>query len=156
MRIAIFALTLAVSTLWAAPAETRPSPPVSETKPVESDPKKVMLAKLIDAGILMLEGKAYQQFIQAFVSDEDRRGFEKAFGKKGFVDYNEWGKEKGEAMLRVLKQLQGKDPLWFGEKACFANENLPKKNFSFSFTRGAWYIENHSNCPTIEIKKTTP
>jgi len=157
MRIALFALFFTVMALFAAPApapaEFKVDPVVPETKPAETDPRKIMLARLIDAGVLMLEGKAYRQFIQAFVDDEDRRGFEKVFGKKGFVDYNEWGRDKGEAMLRVLKLIQGKEPLWFGEKACFANENLPKKNFSFAFAKGAWYIENRSNCPTIEIKK---
>lgn len=150
MRIVFSALFLIATALSAAP-----SPAPVENKPVgvETNPKKVMLMKLIEAGILMLEGGAYQQFIQAFVGDEDRRRFEQAYSKNGPVNYEQWGRDKGEAMLRVLKQLQGKEPVWFGEKACFANDNLPKKNFSFAFTRGAWFIENHSNCPTIEIKK---
>ena len=125
----------------------------SSPRLLNTDPKKIMLLKLIDAGVLMLEGRAYQQFIQAFVGDEDRRRFEQAYSKTGSVDYILWGRDKGEAMLGVLRQIQGKDPIWFGEKACFPSESLPKKSFSFAFTRGAWFIENHSNCPTIEIKK---
>lgn len=157
MRFALVFGFFAVTAVLAAPAENKvPTVPPVEVKAPEADPKKTMLLKLIDAGVLMLEGKAYQQFIQAFVGDEDRRRFEQAYSKTGPVDYAQWGRDKGEAMLRVLKQLQGKEPVWFGEKACFPNESLPKKSFSFAYNKGAWFIENHSNCPTIEIKKVNP
>jgi hypothetical protein len=138
-------------------AQSTPAMPPAELKPVEKtveiDPRKVMLMKLIDAGILMLEGKAYQQFIQAFVGDEDRRRFEQAFSRNGPVNYEAWGKEKGEQMLRVLKTISGKEPIWLMDHACFVNENAPSQKFSFAYSKGAWFIENHSKCPMPETKK---
>src|SRR5262249_16322222 len=101
------------------------------------------------AGILMLEGRAYQQFIQAFVNSEDRRRFEQAYTKNGSVDYENWGRDKGEAMLKVLRQLEAQTPYWIVDRACFLGENLPKQKFSFLFAKGGWFIENHSNCPTL-------
>jgi hypothetical protein len=53
------------------PTAVVPAMPPVVTQP--PDPRKLMLKNLIQAGILMLEGKAYRQFIQAFVDDEDRR-----------------------------------------------------------------------------------
>lgn len=149
MRSAIFFLFCLIPVI----AQSTPAqPPVEITAP-ESDPRKTMLLKLIEAGVLMLEGKAYQQFIQAFVGEEDRRRFEQAYSKNGPVNYEVWGKDKGEQMLKVLKAISGREPLWIGERACFVNENVPTQKFSFSFTKGAWFIENHSKCPVPESKK---
>jgi len=144
------------------PADKAPleaPPPVS---PGEKNPRKLMLEKLIQAGILMLEGGAYRQFIQAFVSDEDRRRFEKAYAKSGPVDYARWGVEKGEPMLAILRQLAASEPQWLGLRACYAAEGLPQQRFSFLFNGDGWFIENRSACPAAEKKtpaepaKTSP
>lgn len=132
----------------AAPAT--PTPPPAVVTP--ADPRKLMLQNLLKAGILMLEGKAYRQFIQAFVDDEDRRRFEQAFGKNGYVDYNAWGKEKGEHMLAVLRRISLQEPVMAANRACFRAEDIPKGKFSFVFTKGSWFIENKSQCPASTVE----
>lgn len=115
-----------------------------------------MLKNLMQAGILMLEGRAYRQFIQAFVDDEDRRRFEKAFGKDGQVDYNAWGKEKGEQMLLVLRKISLQDPVMSANRACFRVDDVPQGKFSFVFTKSSWFIENKSQCPASTVEGKQP
>jgi hypothetical protein len=125
-------------------ASSEAIPPVS---PEDKNLREVMLEKLIQAGILMLEGGAYRQFIQTFVTDEDRRRFEKAYAKNGPVDYARWGVEKGQPMLAILRQLAVSEPQWLGQRACYAAEGLPQQRFSFLFNGDGWFIENRSACP---------
>jgi hypothetical protein len=114
------------------------------------DEREVMLKNLIEAGILMLEGKAYEQFIQAFVSPEDRRRFEQSQQKHGGVNYPVWGKEKGARLLQVLKNISVKDFTIENNKVCFRSEVAPSGAFSFTYSKGVWYIENQPKCPAVK------
>ena len=138
------------TTAPASPPVVTPISPAIVAPP--ADPRKLMLNNLLKAGILMLEGKAYRQFIQAFVDDEDRRRFEQAVGKNGYVDYNAWGKEKGEHMLAVLRRISLQDPVMAANRACFRADDIPKGKFSFVFTKGSWFIENKSQCPASAVE----
>ena len=135
--------TLAGPILAVDDAAAGPTAPVAA--PI--DEREIMLKNLIEAGILMLEGKAYEQFIQAFVSPEDRRRFEQAYAKQGGVNYPVWGKEKGTRLLQVLKNISVKDFTIENSKVCFRTEVAPSGVFSFAYSKGAWYIENQAKCP---------
>ena len=127
-------------------AETPASKGSISTPAAKIDEREVMLRNLIDAGVLMLEGKAYEQFIQAFVSPEDRRRFEQAYAKQGGINYEVWGSEKGVKLLNVLKQISVKDIVIKDNKACYRTDAAPSGAFSFAYTKGAWYIENQAKC----------
>jgi hypothetical protein len=125
-------------------------PPATKTSisspAAKIDEREVMLRNLIDAGVLMLEGKAYEQFIQAFVSPDDRRRFEQAYAKQGGINYEVWGSEKGTRLLNVLKQISVKDIVIKDNKVCYRTDAAPSGAFSFAYTKGAWYIENQAKC----------
>ncbi len=142
------AAILTLSAAFAAPAGAVDEPPQGQAPAaLQTDEREVMLKNLIEAGILMLEGKAYEQFIQAFVSPDDRRRFEQAYAKQGGVNYEVWGKEKGVRLLQVLKQISVKDFTIQKSKVCFRTDAAPSGVFSFAYTKGAWYIENQAKCP---------
>lgn len=130
-----------------AAAETPASKNSASPPVIKVDEREVMLRNLIDAGILMLEGKAYEQFVQAFVSPEDRRRFEQAYAKQGGVNYEVWGREKGTRLLNVLKQISVKDIVIKDNKVCYRTDAAPSGSFSFAYTKGAWFIENQAKCP---------
>ncbi len=140
-------------------AQGMPAKPASEPVTVApvvktvTEERKETLKKLIDAAVLMLEAKAYRQFIQAFVDDEDRRRFEQAYTRSGAVNYDEWGKDKGVQMLKVLRQIAAMDPVMTEMRACYAMPDIPRGKFSFVFIKGAWFIENKSVCPAEILKK---
>ncbi|AFM14611.1 hypothetical protein [Turneriella parva] len=137
-------------------AAEAPAAKNSASSPVAKiDEREVMLRNLIDAGVLMLEGKAYEQFIQAFVSPEDRRRFEQAYAKQGGINYEVWGSEKGVKLLNVLKQISVKDIVIRDNKACYRTDAAPSGTFSFAYTKGAWYIENQAKC-AVDKPAPTP
>jgi hypothetical protein len=143
--------------LFAQPVPAKPAGEAVAVAPVAKTPdqeRKETLKKLIDAAVLMLEAKAHRQFIQAFVEDEDRRRFEQAYTRNGAVNYDEWGKEKGVQMLKVLRQIAAMDPTMTEMRACFAVPDIPRGRFSFVFLKGAWFIENKSVCPAEILKKS--
>ncbi|HRP70093.1 MAG TPA: hypothetical protein PLY93_11220 [Turneriella sp.] len=114
--------------------------------------RKAMLPKLIDAGILMLEGSAYHQFIRTFVDEEEMQRFKASYTENDKVEYMRWGREKGAAILRLLRTLRSTQPDWVEDRACFYTAELGTKSFSFVYQHNAWFIENHSECP----KKALP
>ncbi len=118
--------------------------PLAEPVPVPAPSRELMLKNLVQAGILMLEGGAYRQFVQTFLREEERSRFEKDFGKGGAINYTEWGSQKGERLLKVMKAIADKTPVVTAERACFAAADAPGAYFSFLFEQGGWYIENNS------------
>jgi len=150
--IALLALSLADLAAVDAPAVKNPAPTAVA---VTIDEREVMLRNLIDAGVLMLEGKAYEQFIQAFVSPEDKRRFELAYAKQGGVNYEVWGSDKGKRLLNVLKQISVKDIVIKDNKVCYRTDAAPSGSFSFAYSKGTWYIENQAKCP-VEKAAGTP
>jgi len=146
-------ILLFMATIHLLSAQPAPALP---NKPVAVDDRKTMLKNLIEAGVLLLEGKAYRQFIQAFVDEEDRRKFEQAFGKNGQIDYSEWGQQKGDAMLDVLRTIRDMEPVLMANRACYVSDDIPRGKMSFIFTKGGWFIENKSPCPESAARKPAP
>jgi len=151
MGLALATLALADLAAVDAPAAENPTPAAVA---VTIDEREVMLRNLIDAGVLMLEGKAYEQFIQAFVSPEDKRRFEQAYAKQGGVNYEVWGSEKGKRLLNVLKQISVKDIVIKDNKVCYRTDAAPSGSFSFAYSKGTWYIENQAKCPAEKAAAT--
>jgi hypothetical protein len=104
------------------------------------------LRKLIDAGVLMLEARAYEQFIRTFVPESDRGKFEKAYTREGAVDYQLWWQEKGSRLLNVLRSLGGAEAVVTPSRVCFFPAGETKPLLSFIQVRSMWLIENHSRC----------
>lgn len=155
IRLCMFFSVLCATTTMAAPQEAKEKPIIFD----EHAERKAMLPKLIDAGILMLEGKAYHQFIYTFIDAENLPRFEANYTKDGVVDYARWGREKAFSVLRLLRGLRGTYPRWEGERACFGIGGMDDKSFSFIYIKDAWYIENHSACPVrhkVEPEKKLP
>ena len=128
--------------------------PLAEPVPVPAPSREMMLKNLVQAGILMLEGGAYRQFVQTFLREEERGRFEKDFGKGAAINYAEWGSQKGERLLKVMKAVADKTPVVTAERACFAAADAPGGYFSFLHEQGGWYIENNSRkCqPSTPVK----
>lgn len=118
------------------------TPPQSEPVPVPPS-RETMLRNMVQAGILMLEGGAYRQFVQTFLREEERSRFEKDFGRGSSVNYAEWGSQKAERLLKVLKSIAGKTPVMTAERACYSTPDAPGDYFSFLYEQGGWYIENN-------------
>jgi hypothetical protein len=127
------------------PTAEMPAKPVLPVDPHAE--RKRMLTKLIDAAILMLDAKAYEQFVLAFFVEEDRKRFEKVFFRKGKIDYVAWGKKNGAKILEMLRRIAITDPAWVVDRACFPLDYETGATFSFLFNDGAWDMENHSACP---------
>lgn len=104
------------------------------------------LRKLIDAAVLMLEAQAYEQFTRAFLSENDRGRFEKAYTRAGGVDYAAWGAQKAGPLLTRLRGLSEAEAVVSPVQVCFflPGETLPL--LSFVQVRGMWLLENSSRC----------
>lgn len=135
-------------TLLKAPLAAQAEPNDSETKKIiyEKHTPPLALRKLIDAAVLMLEARAYEQFIRTFVPESDRGKFEKAYRREGSVDYTLWGQEKGSKLLNILRKLSSAEAVVDAERVCFfpPGENTPL--LSFIAVRSMWLIENNSRC----------
>lgn len=129
--------------------------PKADSAPVPAPSRELMLKNLVQAGILMLEGGAYRQFVQTFLREEERSRFEKDFGKGENVNYDEWGAQKADRLLKVLKAIADKNPVITAERACFAATDAPGAYFSFLFEKGGWYVENNGRkCQPAAPAKT--
>ncbi|MCX7632371.1 MAG: hypothetical protein N2Z22_03450 [Turneriella sp.] len=104
------------------------------------------LRKTIQAGILLLEARAYEQFIRVFLSEKDFRKFAENYERPGGVDYARWAAEKSEKVLTLLRSLEASEAVNEGMRVCFyrRGENAPL--ISFYQERGMWLIENKSRC----------
>ena len=129
--------------------------PKQEPLPVSPPSRETMLKNLVQAGVLMLEGGAYRQFVQTFLREEERSRFEKDFGKGENVNYDDWGTQKADRLLKVLKSIADKSPVITAERACFVATDAPGAYFSFLFEKGGWYIENNGRkCQPATPAKT--
>lgn len=129
--------------------------PKQEPVPASAPNRETMLKNLVQAGILMLEGGAYRQFVQTFLREEERARFEKDFGKGETANYEEWGSQKADRLLKVLKGIADKSPTLTAERACFVATDAPGAYFSFLFEKGGWYIENNGRkCQPAAPAKT--
>ncbi len=104
------------------------------------------LRKLVDAAVLMLEARAYEQFIRTFVPESDRAKFEKAYTREGSVDYALWGQEKGSRLLNVLRGLSSAEAVISAGRVCYFPPGETKPLLSFIQVRSMWLIENNSRC----------
>ncbi|MFZ5627479.1 MAG: hypothetical protein ACOY5B_00005 [Spirochaetota bacterium] len=112
------------------------------------------LRKLIDAAVLMLEARAYEQFIRTFVPESDRGKFEKAYTREGGVDYALWGQEKGSRLLTVLRSLGSAEAWVSPTRVCYFPAGESKPLLSFIQVRSMWLIENSSRCPERKPAKS--
>lgn len=127
-------------------AQSEPSAGETEKIVYEKHTPPLALRKLIDAAILMLEAKAYEQFIRTFVPENDRGKFEKAYRREGIVDYALWGQEKGSKLLNVLRKLSSSEAVVAPERVCFFPPGETTPLLSFIAVRSMWLIENSSRC----------
>jgi len=104
------------------------------------------LRKMVDAAILMLEARAYEQFIRTFVAESDRRKFEKAYTREDRVDYERWGEEKAGKLLNNLRSLAAAEAVVKSTKVCYYKPGERESFFSFVRQRGMWLIENNPRC----------
>lgn len=144
----LFTGTLVAADTPVAPKAAEPeAPPVA---PIKAKEGRVLpplaLRKLVQASILMLEAKAYEQFIRAYISDTDRPRFEKQFEKDGRVDYAEWGAQKADRLLGVLRSLAEAEVLVEPGRVCYFFADDTRPALSFISVRGMWLIENSTKC----------
>lgn len=111
------------------------------------------LRKLVDAAVLMLEARAYEQFIRTFVPESDRGKFEKAYTREGMVDYPLWGQEKGNRLLKVLRSLASAEAVVGPTRVCYFPPGETKPLLSFIRVRSMWLIENTSRCGERKLAK---
>lgn len=140
-------LLLVFSGLTVLSAQTENVAPAASRPEYEKHVAPLPLRKLIDAAVLMLEARAYEQFIRTFVPESDRGRFEKAYTREGGVDYALWGQEKGSRLLTVLRSLASAEAVVSPGRVCFFPAGETRPSLSFVQVRSMWLIENSSRCP---------
>jgi hypothetical protein len=143
MRLFLVTILLAGGMLS---AQTESSSTAPNRVEYEKQVPPLSLRKLIDAAVLMLEARAYEQFIRTFVPESDRGKFEKAYTREGAVDYALWGQEKGSRLLNVLRSLGVAEAVVTPSRVCFFPAGETKPLLSFTQVRSMWLIENNSRC----------
>jgi hypothetical protein len=111
---------------------------------------------MVDAAILMLEARAYEQFIRTFVAEGDRRKFEKAYTREDRVDYERWGEEKAGKLLNTLRSLASAEAVVSSTRVCYFPAGETKPLLSFIRVRSMWLIENSSRCGERRSAKPPP
>ena len=143
MRPFLLMILLAGGMLSAQAENSGTTPPRVE---YEKQVPPLPLRKLVDAAVLMLEARAYEQFIRTFVPESDRGRFEKAYTREGGVDYALWGQEKGSRLLTVLRSLASAEAVVSSTRVCYFSPGEAKPLLSFIQVRSMWLIENSSRC----------
>lgn len=155
MKFLIFPLLFAALALSAVdlPPETSNSIRIVAPTTEKVAVPPLSLRKMIDAGVLMLEARAYEQFIRSFIADADRPNFERKFKTEGGeVDYAAWGVKRGKGVLVVLRSLDKALVSLEPGRVCFFNEGQKEPIMSFIAVRTMWLIENRSVCkPFVKL-----
>jgi len=118
------------------------------TEAVGKEPSELNaeLNSAIKKGIQLLEAKDHVAFLKSYVVPKELAGILK---ETGSIDKlaKQWPQDKAARLLKVLKQIDGKTPLYLDGEMKRAQFDLRrsvdgKDSITFVRIKGRWYIKN--------------